>query len=912
MKFMGKWIIWSHAADGYVIPTEVPPGYPPTMLYANSSANIDDAVYNIYGGPAKGELLLQANSLARSPDSRSPDCWIQCNANDQDSSVVPTANYANATPVTASQNDGWTILQYGSTQLYVNPVFSIYLYQMMLGNPDNDGDPYLNVTVKTQPLDAYKQSRSAVGVDFSNIDFTGVDLSGIDFTNANFDGALMDTRTVLPPGTALAGATFIGAWLGGVSFEGCDLTGADFTKASLSGARFDQKTKLAGAKFVDVDLSGLSFAGCDLTGADFTGATLDGLDLQSAMLSGAVMAGLDLTVLAGSSYRNPPALAGTSTRLTQMSGSRIPAAFLNNNWQWIDLRNATIPDLPQSITKLQAAGAKLSGLNKNVLTGISLESATLDNALLDGLSLSGADLTGASLIDASLHEATLTNTKLPGANLSGSQLGSLGHLFTLPSSAEAALNAGQVSVLAPFFKQNGITLSSNVTIETLAANRVWQLTDTGNHVAYTIRLETQSGNTQVLTVYAPVLAASLVNAYLPNATLTGANLYGVLANGVQFYGSNARIDGSAILEAAQLNNSNFSNLNLTQAELLGANLSGSYLFNAKFNKANLTPSADGVAANLSDANLQGADFTDAQLYGANLSNAAVAVNVPTTAVPHQGGVYLFSLPYAGDTNTLQQYTGELNAAASKFSLNPEGDQAKLQHYVSALKANNLAPLKPAFLKHQPPIVLSNNAQIQTVEVDDIWQIVDGAQSYTLWTEPDENGKTELYAAPSLTKTQTAFHQNNMTLRWQASAAIDKANQQWLLDNDSENPQNFSTGYMSFLLKLDGNVLEVYGTSVRILRLGANNQNEFATETCNVTQLGVTNMNGATICPNGVTLSANQAPSGENWDERWLRATALPKPPTCVPTDYNWCPVTATSTENAPDFGGDVCPDSTQP
>ena len=121
----------------------------------------------------------------------------------------------------------------------------------------------------------------------------------------------------------------------------------------------------------------------------------------------------------------------------------------------------------------------------------------------------------------------------------------------------------------------------------------------------------------------------------------------------------------------------------------------------------------------------------------------------------------------------------------------------MQQYVSALKANNLDPLKLAFLKHQPPIVLSNNAQIQTVEVGDIWQIVDGAQSYTLWTDPDENGKTELYAAPSLTKTQAVFHQNNMTLRWQASVAVDTAGQQWLLDNDSENPQNFSTGYVKF-------------------------------------------------------------------------------------------------------------------
>ena len=460
------------------------------------------------------------------------------------------------------------------------------------------------------------------------------------------------------------------------------------------------------------------------------GASLKKTIFVNATINGGDFSNCDLTSVAS----DGTTVVSTRSQPVLFNGAKLNFPLIGHNWEWMDLRNATIYQLPEplssSTTQLQATGAKLSGLNQNSFKGVTLEHAVLNYSLLDGLDLSGADLTGASLIDASLHGATLTNTKLPGANLSGSQLGSLGHLFTLPSSAEAALNADQVSVLAPFFKQNGITLSSNVTIETLAANRVWQLNDAGNHVAYTIRLETQSGNPQVLTAYAPVAAASLVNAYLPNAALTGANLYGVLANGVQFYGSNARIDGSAVLEAAQLNNSNFSNLNLTQAQLLGANLSGSYLFNAKFNKANLTPSADGVAADLSDANLQGADFTDAQLYGANLSNAAVAVNVPTTANPRQGGVYLFSLPYKGDATTLQQYTAELNAAAAIFSLNPDGDQAKLQQYVSALKANNLAPLKLAFLKHQPPIVLSNNAQIQTVEVGDIWQIVDGAQRQT--------------------------------------------------------------------------------------------------------------------------------------------------------------------------------------
>ena len=294
-----------------------------------------------------------------------------------------------------------------------------------------------------------------------------------------------------------------------------------------------------------------------------------------------------------------------------------------------------------------------------------------------------------------------------------------------------------MATISPLFKQNGITLSPTATLNTVAANRVWQLNDAGNHMTYTIRLETQAGATQVLNIYVPTTAASLVNAYLPNATLTGANLYGVLANGVQFYGSGARIDGSAILEEAELNNANLSNLNLTQAELLGTNLSSSYLFNAKFNKANLTPSANGVATNLSNSNLQGADFTDAQLYSANMTNAAVAVSTPTTANPNQGGVYLFSLPATGDTVSLQQYTSELNAAASKFSLNPHGDAPTLQKYVTALETNNPGTLKIPFLEQHPPIVLSANAQIETIAGGSVWQIVDATESYTLWTDIDD-------------------------------------------------------------------------------------------------------------------------------------------------------------------------------
>jgi uncharacterized protein YjbI with pentapeptide repeats len=681
----------------------------------------------------------------------------------------------------------------------------------------------------------------------------------------------------------------------GLDFAWVDLTGVALDGVSLVKADFSN-CNLNHAKLTHCDLTNAMLTNCHLTGTDFSGSVLDGASLTGDDLTSVIAAPLPqfhITPLTAPSLTNPR---------TTLAGCRLNQSLLANDWSMLDLTGATILGLSSPLSSqakpLQVKYSILKNLNGNNLSGLSLQSAVFDYSVLDGLGFSHSDLTNASLIDVSMHGTNLTGATLKGANMTGAQLGSKGLLFTLPPSSQADLKPGNVdAALVSQFAQNGITLSPTATLSNTTPGVAWQLNDAGNNHTYTIRLETNStNNSQTLVVYSNTTGAILSYAYMPNATLTGANLYGASADHIQFYGSNAKIDGSAILEEAQLNDSNLSNLNLTQAQLLGTNLSGSYLFNAKFNKARLIPSANGVAASLSAANLQGADFTDAQLYGANLANAAVAISTPTTANPNQGGVYLFSLPYSGDTRTAQQYMAELNAASAKFSLNPQGDAPTLQKYVTALETNNLNVLKIPFLEQHPSIHLSANAQIKTITGGSVWQIVDGTESYTLWTDIDQSGNTELYAAPSLTNMQAAFHQNGITLRWQASAAIDKAGQQWLIDNDSQNPQNFSLGYVRFILKLDNSVLDVYGTAVRIERLGDKNQLQIDTETCNVTKLTVTNMNAQTICPNGAKLSTNQSRGGVTWDVKWLRASTPPAPPTCVPTDNSWCPQVQARTE----------------
>ena len=672
----------------------------------------------------------------------------------------------------------------------------------------------------------------------------------------------------------------------GLDLTGVDLTGGELNDVSLIGTDFSN-SNLTNVKLAKCTLKKAQLNNCIMLRTDFSGSTLIGANLNHLDLTGAAIA----NPLPHFYATLPP--SSTDPRPT-FFGSKLNQSFLGNDWSGLDLSGATIEKLSSPLSSkanpLKLSNSILSGLNNNDLSDLKLLYAVFDNSVLDGVDLNGSDLTHASFIQASMHRTNLSNATLKNVDMTGAQLGSLGQLFTLPSGYEVHLNAGSAvdAALRDQFEHHGILLSATAALHIAEPGRVWQLNDLGNKIIYTVRLETQNDSTQVLRVYKPAVAASLVNAYMPDAILTGANLFGITASDIQFYGSNARLDGSAILEDAKFNNSNLSTVNFTQAQLRGANLSNCHLFNAKFNMANLTPSASGGGADLSNANLQGADFTDAQLYGANLANAAVAINVPTKVIQKQGGVYLFSLPYSGDTATLDQYTAELSAeAASFFSLSPGGDAAALQQYLTALKTNNLAPLKIAFIKHK--ITFSADAKIQVVETDSVWQIVDSTRSYTLWTDPNEKGDIELYAGQTLTITQAGFKHRNITLRWQASARVDTAGQQWLLDNDSENPKNFSTGYVRFIVKNNGKVLDVYGTALRILRLGDQGHQQYHTENCGTTVLSQANMDADTICPNGAKLSINQSRSGKPWDNLWLRAATPPKPPDCVPTDYNYCP-----------------------
>jgi uncharacterized protein YjbI with pentapeptide repeats len=813
-------------------------------------------------------------------------------------------------------------------QLFIDP-----WTQLFVTDSDLPTDPSVQFTM-TQVTPSLAQiaanSYQGTGLDFSWVDFSNLPLinppfmllhlAGSDFSNANLSGSQLF-------GCFLDNCNMESSNLTGTGFCEVTLNSVDLTNANLTNASFfiDYATcALGNATLKNCNLAGTNFTSANLSGANLVGSTFAGTIFTYAILTGAIFTGADLTgaivpklvpppppgfpeSTIPQFYATPLSAPSPTNPRTNLVECRLNQSLLGNDWSMLDLTGATILNLSSPLSTkanpLLARYSILKGLNDNNLSHLSLQYAVFDNAILDRLDFSYTDLTNASFVDASLHGTNLTGATLAGAKMTGAQMGSLSLLFSLPLTFQSDLNAGTVdSALSSQFLLNGITLSQTATLSSVTTGAVWQLNDAGNDLTYTIRLETDpTSKSQTLGVYSNTTGATLSYAYMPDANLNGASLYGATADFIHFYddGSGSPRLDDATLELARFSNSNLSKVNFKDAKLFGTDLGGAHLFNASFKGAFLTPTVNGVPATLVGANLQGADFTDAKLDQADLTNAAVAINISPDQSSPQGGVYLFSLPYHGDANTLEQYQTELTAHAS-FMLPLERDTRSLQDYVTALNAGQLAAFTLAFIVQQPSIKLTSSARIDTVPNEDaVWQIVDGTQTYNLWKEAVGQDSHrhyifKLFVAPSLPNLQAAFLNNSRKLRWQARVTTVTAGSQWSIDNDSQNPVNSDTGYVTFAVKLNGSVLDVYGTSLRITRLDENNNLGYYTETCNVTKLTAANMNSETVCPNGTTLDVNRSLSGVDWDDKWLRASQLPSPPTCVPLDNFWCPASQTA------------------
>jgi hypothetical protein len=285
------------------------------------------------------------------------------------------------------------------------------------------------------------------------------------------------------------------------------------------------------------------------------------------------------------------------------------------------------------------------------------------------------------------------------------------------------------------------------------------------------------------------------------------------------------------------------------------------------------------------------------------------------------GVHLFSLPES-DSN-FSGALAEVQAAATKqITLctkpdkdNPDGDP-KYQSYIDALNDGKFSPLCPVFQKMG--VEFSQGATLTThVSGVVVWEIIDPAPpslagNYTIWQGYDSSGDYGLLARPSIPILQQLFTDKfAITLRWQATVLPGSNTDEWIVDNDNENPNNMQLGYMTFLVMHADGSLEFNGTTLRIEQLGEQDKLVIRIMTFGPTILCKTDadqnqqccQDGSgsylaldTICPNTKTLQVNQNEMNQmNQHEKksaWARmlwAPKLPKPPNCVPSPYGDCP-----------------------
>lgn len=232
------------------------------------------------------------------------------------------------------------------------------------------------------------------------------DLQGADLTGARLDGA------------SLVGANLQNAWLN------C----AEIDRLLLSNDRLAAKCPSArGADFSKAQLSGAHMAGIDLTGAKLDESRLDGADLANAILSGASFS---------SAHLEKADLTGG----VQAQG----ANFLNASLQGADFTGAQLQFADFSSAAMQGVV-----LNFAQLQGALLRDADLEAASLQRVKLQGTDMSGMRMPGADLRGATIWMTVPPQWDTSG--LADLSELVIKPldASEQAGLKHAAARVPDP-------------------------------------------------------------------------------------------------------------------------------------------------------------------------------------------------------------------------------------------------------------------------------------------------------------------------------------------------------------------------------------------------------------------------------------------------------------------------------
>ncbi|MEA2080913.1 MAG: pentapeptide repeat-containing protein [Pseudomonadota bacterium] len=692
---------------------------------------------------------------------------------------------------------------------------------------------------------------SFVGANLTGVNFTGSSVTGrMDITDADLTDALLhnppESVNIYPKMLVVSAKTnFHGTTLQYLDLSGYDLSNVSFAHADLTGCKLDNAI-LERTNFGYATLDGVTFTG----GISMHGANLSNASLRSADLTGVQMGAVSQLFRVGSGSSDYAAFLAALRTGDSKAVNEIKAVFSKNHYPL----SGTVTIAPSQFAP-DTAWRVQAGSN---VYSIFLETSGSETSLNIYQTATPAVLTNAFMVNANLTGANLYSVRASGVQLYAT------------GGKQVNLNRANVNGLqANNANLGGIDLSQ----------------------------------------------ANLAGVNFDYAVLTGANFSGATlsmdANGGQPSFNGANLQG-ANFDTAVIKDVIFSNAAVAVANVNNPiESAGVWLFNLdpdqaglvipQLNAASLDPNARPTAAKhqfsvpiqllpqMATGPVHGGlvtAFADANI---TLSKSAILV-VLTTAI--YWGLKDGSTDYVIFRSVNNDYQPALGVkAASQYTVDAD---FFLPLSVEAGLRNGLISkqIHEAFKTSGHP--LSNAAVVTTRQHPTVWQVVNGADTYTLWIAFDSSVlgvNTTITARPSIPNLISLFSEVSIALSTR-STMTRIASGGWKIDNDGENPFNSARGYIEFnVLKTAAGGLNVYGSVIRIVRFSGPGKQQFTNIPCDTTRLSMRELGSAgnTICPNSATVEANEDDSLPL--EEWLRARYLPSPPVCVPDPQGkfYCP-----------------------
>jgi uncharacterized protein YjbI with pentapeptide repeats len=208
--------------------------------------------------------------------------------------------------------------------------------------------------------------------------------------------------------------------LTGIKLAGEDLHefyfyGRTLREAKLSGA------DLKGSVLNRSDLSCADLSGAHLDEVDGSDLVLEGVNLEKAMMPGAIMSSSHRSAAGcDDGRRHHPKLDRAVLTNAVLDNVRLPeTSFIETNFENADLSNSVLSRSDLTGARLAQAGVEGAHLDGAFLIRADLADAHLDHADLKDAKLIGAELLGATLTGADVRGTDFSGADLHGAHLRG-------------------------------------------------------------------------------------------------------------------------------------------------------------------------------------------------------------------------------------------------------------------------------------------------------------------------------------------------------------------------------------------------------------------------------------------------------------------------------------------------------------